>query len=117
MMQEFYLALKQREATRPFYEMRSVVKVRGVNILMTEMSICQIYDAPYYYHDYLYKTDLKKLKNIDTEEILRFLTKGKEMWTYQTGTTIPQTFNQELMTPKAKMWMKLVCSRIWPTLE
>ncbi|MFQ6662157.1 hypothetical protein Gotur_030060, partial [Gossypium turneri] len=21
------------------------------------------------------------------------------------------------MTPKAKMWMKFVCSRIWPTLE
>ncbi|MBA0701751.1 hypothetical protein Goari_005525 [Gossypium aridum] len=32
------------------------------------------------------------------------------MWTFQTGTTIPQTFNQELMTPKAKMWMKLVCA-------
>ncbi|MBA0876830.1 hypothetical protein Goshw_023058, partial [Gossypium schwendimanii] len=26
MVQEFYLALKQREATRPFYEMCSVVK-------------------------------------------------------------------------------------------
>ncbi|MBA0753634.1 hypothetical protein Gogos_019929, partial [Gossypium gossypioides] len=84
---------------------------------MTEMTICQFYDAPYYYHDYLYKTDLKELKNIDTEEILRFLTEGKEMWTYQTRTTIPQTINQELMTPKAKMWMKLVCSRIWPTVE
>ncbi|MBA0575895.1 hypothetical protein Golob_027837 [Gossypium lobatum] len=66
MVQEFYLALKQREATRPFYEMRSIVKVRGVNVLMTEMSICQFYDAPYYYQDYLYKTDLKELKNIDT---------------------------------------------------
>ncbi|MBA0742145.1 hypothetical protein Gogos_015241 [Gossypium gossypioides] len=26
-VQEFYLALKQKEATRPFYEMRSFVKV------------------------------------------------------------------------------------------
>ncbi|MBA0817858.1 hypothetical protein Gohar_022358 [Gossypium harknessii] len=30
------------------------------------------------------------------------------------GTTIPETFNQELVTPKAKMWMKFVYSRIWP---
>ncbi|MBA0611077.1 hypothetical protein Godav_011790, partial [Gossypium davidsonii] len=38
------------------------------------MSICQFYDAPYYYSDYLYKTDLKEFKNVDMEEILRFLT-------------------------------------------
>ncbi|MBA0686842.1 hypothetical protein Goari_014418 [Gossypium aridum] len=35
MEQEFYLALKQREATRPFYEMRSFLKVRGVNVSVT----------------------------------------------------------------------------------
>ncbi|MBA0635565.1 hypothetical protein Godav_025985, partial [Gossypium davidsonii] len=51
------------------------------------------------------------------EEIWRFLTEGKEMWTYRTGTTIPETFNQELMTPKAKMWMKFICSRIYPITE
>ncbi|MBA0696462.1 hypothetical protein Goari_003013, partial [Gossypium aridum] len=55
----------------------SFVKVRGVNVLITKMSICQIYDAPYYYHDYLYKIDLKEFENIDTEEILRFLMEGK----------------------------------------
>ncbi|MBA0786111.1 hypothetical protein Gotri_027628 [Gossypium trilobum] len=32
MVHEFYLAFKQREATRPFYEMCSFVKVRGVNV-------------------------------------------------------------------------------------
>ncbi|MBA0864806.1 hypothetical protein Goshw_006358 [Gossypium schwendimanii] len=31
-MQEFYLALKQREATRPFYGMQFFVKVRGTNV-------------------------------------------------------------------------------------
>ncbi|MBA0777667.1 hypothetical protein Gotri_005662 [Gossypium trilobum] len=111
-VQEFYLALKQKEAARPFYEMRSFVKVRGVNVLVTETSICQIYDAPYYYRDYLYQKKLKEFKNIDTNEVLIFLTTGKEMWTYQTGTAILETFNQELMTPKAKIWMKFVCSRI-----
>ncbi|MBA0554189.1 hypothetical protein Golob_013308 [Gossypium lobatum] len=30
------------------------------------------------------KIDLKEFKKIDTEEILRFLTEGKEMWTYRT---------------------------------
>ncbi|MBA0673330.1 hypothetical protein Goklo_000074, partial [Gossypium klotzschianum] len=55
--------------------MRSFVKVRWINVPVTEMSICQFYDASYYYRDYLYKTDLKEFKNIDTEEILRFLTK------------------------------------------
>ncbi|MBA0701796.1 hypothetical protein Goari_022574 [Gossypium aridum] len=71
--------------------MRSFVKVREVNVPITEMVICQIYDVPYYYCDYLYKTDLKKFSNIDTDEILRFLMEGKEMWTYRTGTAIPET--------------------------
>ncbi|MBA0702512.1 hypothetical protein Goari_005558 [Gossypium aridum] len=62
-VQEFYLALKQREATRPFYGIRSIVKVRGINVLVIEMSICQFYDVPYYYRDYSYKKDLKELKN------------------------------------------------------
>ncbi|MBA0789032.1 hypothetical protein Gotri_025094 [Gossypium trilobum] len=84
MVLEFYLALKQKEATRPFYEMHSLVKVKWVNVLLTKMSICEFYDAPYYYHNYLYKTDLNEFKNIDTEEILRFLTEWKEMWTYRT---------------------------------
>ncbi|MBA0650214.1 hypothetical protein Goklo_017662 [Gossypium klotzschianum] len=53
----------------------------GVNVSVTEMSSCQFYDAPYYYRNYLYKTNLKEFKYIDTEEILRFLTEGKEMWT------------------------------------
>ncbi|MBA0749282.1 hypothetical protein Gogos_003229 [Gossypium gossypioides] len=117
MVQEFYLALKQRKAARPFYKMESFVKVRWVNVLVTEMSIFQIYDAPYYYHDYLYKIDFKEFRNVDTEEVLRFLTIGKETWAYQTGIVIPEMFNQELMTPKAKMWMKFVCSRIWPITE
>ncbi|MBA0844932.1 hypothetical protein Goarm_022828, partial [Gossypium armourianum] len=59
---EFYLDLKEREAKRPFYEMRSSVKVRGVNILVTERSISKFYDAPYYYRDYFYKIDLKEFK-------------------------------------------------------
>ncbi|MBA0654107.1 hypothetical protein Goklo_021182, partial [Gossypium klotzschianum] len=45
------------------------------------MSICQFYDAPYYYRDYLYKTNLKEFKNIGTEKILRFSMEGQEMWT------------------------------------
>ncbi|MBA0857080.1 hypothetical protein Goshw_007156, partial [Gossypium schwendimanii] len=79
-VQEFYLVLKQREPVKPFYEMCSSVKVRGVNVSVTEMSIFQIYDAPYYYRNYPYKTDLKGFKNIDTKEVLRFLMVGKEMW-------------------------------------
>ncbi|MBA0783633.1 hypothetical protein Gotri_001319 [Gossypium trilobum] len=57
----------------------SFVKVRGVNVLVTEISICQIYDAPYYYRNYLYKIDLKEFRNIDIEEILRLLTRRKEI--------------------------------------
>ncbi|MBA0810498.1 hypothetical protein Gohar_002489, partial [Gossypium harknessii] len=57
LVQEFYLALKQKEVTRPFYEMRAVVKVGGVNIL--------------------------EFRNINMEEILRFLMDGKQMWTYK----------------------------------
>ncbi|MBA0696116.1 hypothetical protein Goari_002699, partial [Gossypium aridum] len=69
MVQEFYLALKQRETARPFSNMDSLVKVRGVNVL--------------------------EFKNIDTKEVLRFLTVGKETWAYQIGIVIPEMFNQE----------------------
>ncbi|MBA0828074.1 hypothetical protein Goarm_012797, partial [Gossypium armourianum] len=54
-VQEFYLGLKYSEASRLSYVMRSFVKVKGVNVPVTEMSICQIYDTPYYYRVYLYK--------------------------------------------------------------
>ncbi|MBA0624649.1 hypothetical protein Godav_009965, partial [Gossypium davidsonii] len=74
-VKEFYLALKQREATKPLYDIRSVVKVKGVNVPVIEMSICQLYDTPHYCRDYLYKIDMMDFKNIDTEEILRFLNK------------------------------------------
>ncbi|MBA0859530.1 hypothetical protein Goshw_007842, partial [Gossypium schwendimanii] len=47
--------------------MHSFVKAREVNVMLIEMSICQIYDAPYYYRDYLYKTHLKEFKNINTK--------------------------------------------------
>ncbi|MBA0783631.1 hypothetical protein Gotri_001319 [Gossypium trilobum] len=67
------------KVAKPFYEMQSFVKVRGVNVLVTEISICQIYDAPYYYRNYLYKIDLKEFRNIDIEEILRLLTRRKEI--------------------------------------
>lgn len=30
---------------------------------------------------------------------------------------IPETFNQELITPKTNMWMKFVCSRIYSTID
>ncbi|MBA0820768.1 hypothetical protein Gohar_025757 [Gossypium harknessii] len=42
--------------------MRSSVKVKGVNVLVTEKSISQFYNAPYYYRDYLYKIDPKEFK-------------------------------------------------------
>ncbi|MBA0780204.1 hypothetical protein Gotri_004336, partial [Gossypium trilobum] len=71
--------------------MHSLVKVRGVNVSITEMGICQIYGASFYYRDYLYKIDLKEFENIDTEEILRFLIEWKEMWTYRMGMAIPKT--------------------------
>ncbi|MBA0777634.1 hypothetical protein Gotri_005630 [Gossypium trilobum] len=117
LVQEFYLALKQKEVTRPFYEMHAVVKVRGVNISVTKRSICQIYDAPYYYRDYLYRTDLMEFRNINMEEILQFLMDGKEMWTYKIGKRIAEGFDQELMILKAKIWMKFFSSRILSTIE
>ncbi|MBA0816382.1 hypothetical protein Gohar_001049, partial [Gossypium harknessii] len=86
--------------------MRSSVKVRGANVLVTERRIYQFYDSPYYYHDYMYKTDLKEFKNFDIKEILRILMEGKEIWTYQKGTTIPKTFNHALMMLKENIWIK-----------
>ncbi|MBA0638053.1 hypothetical protein Godav_025451 [Gossypium davidsonii] len=44
--------------------MRSSVKVRGVHVLVTERSICQFYDAPYYYCDYLYKQISRSSKTL-----------------------------------------------------
>ncbi|MBA0777653.1 hypothetical protein Gotri_005648 [Gossypium trilobum] len=62
------------------------------------------------------------------EEVLRFLTKGKEVWKYQTGVARPETFNQALMTPREKdmdeaegtffphLIMEL-CKRVGATME
>ncbi|MBA0634066.1 hypothetical protein Godav_029730 [Gossypium davidsonii] len=44
-VQEFYLILKEREVMRPYYEMRTCVKVRGVDVLVTERSIFRFYDS------------------------------------------------------------------------
>ncbi|MBA0678262.1 hypothetical protein Goari_019616 [Gossypium aridum] len=45
--------------------MWSFVKVKGINFPVIDMSICQFYDVPYHYRDYLYKIYLKEFKNID----------------------------------------------------
>lgn len=82
---------------------------------MNELQIFIFYNAPYSYKGYLYRTILKEFKNINIDEVLQFLTAGKELWTYRASTTIPETFNQELIMPKAKIWMKFVCSRICST--
>ncbi|MBA0626287.1 hypothetical protein Godav_003981 [Gossypium davidsonii] len=44
-----------RENTKEREWTKFCLPVRGVNVLVTETSICQIYDAPYYYRDYLYQ--------------------------------------------------------------
>ncbi|KAH1031192.1 hypothetical protein J1N35_043366, partial [Gossypium stocksii] len=82
-VQEFYLALKEREATGLYYDMRTHVKVRRVDVLVMIGRIFQFYDAPYYYHDLMFKVNLNQFKNVDMEERLRSLTEGKEEWTYQ----------------------------------
>ncbi|MBA0655804.1 hypothetical protein Goklo_008233 [Gossypium klotzschianum] len=88
-VQEFYLALKEREAARPFYELRSFVKVRGVKFLF---------------------------RNIDMEKILRFFTEGKEVWTYKTGITIPEKCNKEKGTFFLHLITEL-CKRIGVPME
>ncbi len=50
----------------------------------------------------MFRTDLKQFKKEYMNEVLRFLTEGKEEWTYQSGTKPPVTFNQALMTPMEK---------------
>ncbi|MFQ6621970.1 hypothetical protein Gotur_002858 [Gossypium turneri] len=78
-MQDFYLALKQRESVRPFYKMCSFVKVKGVNVSIPN---------------------------------------DREIGVYVSNmTTIPETFNQELMTPKAKIRsIRLEAVSFLPTL-
>ncbi|MBA0851467.1 hypothetical protein Goshw_020380, partial [Gossypium schwendimanii] len=45
-VQEFYLELKEREATRPYYELRTYVKVKGFNVLVTERKLCKRVRGP-----------------------------------------------------------------------
>ncbi|MBA0730691.1 hypothetical protein Golax_025563 [Gossypium laxum] len=116
-VQEFYLALKEREATGLYYEIRTHVKVRGVDVLVMIGSIFQFYDASYYYCDLMFKVDINQFENVDMEEILRSLIEGKEEWTYQSGTKLLVTFNQALMTTMSKIWMKFICLGILPTID
>lgn len=72
---------KEREARRPFNEMRTYVTIRGIDVLVTPRVICQYYDAPYYFYDFLFKIDLCQFESINMEEVI-VLTKGRELWTY-----------------------------------
>lgn len=55
-----------------------MLQSKGVDVLVTEGRICQFYDAPYYYYDFMFKTDLNQFKNIDIKEVKTSLTEGKE---------------------------------------
>ncbi|MBA0676987.1 hypothetical protein Goari_018417, partial [Gossypium aridum] len=99
-VQEFYLALKERETKRPYNDMRAYVN--GVDVLVTPGRIFQYFDAPYYYCDFLFRTDLYQFKNIDMDEVVMSLAEGREEWTYELGTNLPTT-NQALITPLQKI--------------
>ncbi|MBA0750733.1 hypothetical protein Gogos_002123, partial [Gossypium gossypioides] len=50
---------------------------RGEEVPITPKEICEFYDAPFYDKGFLSSIDLDKFKNIDMEDVIKYLTQAQ----------------------------------------
>lgn len=77
---------------------------------VTLREIYEFYNAPYYESDFVDVSNLEYFRDLNMDNIINFLTKGRGEWKHRPGTDIPTSFNQEIMFPIAKMWMQFLCT-------
>ncbi|MFQ6642532.1 hypothetical protein Gotur_017511 [Gossypium turneri] len=51
----------------------------GEEVPITHREICEFYDVPFYDKDFLSSTDLDKFENINMEDVIKYLTQGKQI--------------------------------------
>ncbi|KAL1078387.1 hypothetical protein V6Z11_D10G156900 [Gossypium hirsutum] len=90
---------------------------RCLGVQVTPRIICDLYNVPYYENDFIDEIDLEYFRDIDMDNIINFLTKGRGEWKYHASTNISVSFHQAIMFPEAKMWIQFVCTRIVLTLN
>ncbi|MBA0628900.1 hypothetical protein Godav_023531 [Gossypium davidsonii] len=56
----------------------TVVTVRGVEVPLFPSDICEFYDIPFYEKDFIDGVDLDRLQNINVEDVIKYLTQGRE---------------------------------------
>ncbi|MBA0876833.1 hypothetical protein Goshw_012885, partial [Gossypium schwendimanii] len=98
--------LKSLQSTRNDLAITSKISTNKVK------ATCRFYDSPFYMSDFLENTDLTLYKDINMDNIVNYLTKGRGEWKRQPSTNLPLLFNQAIMFPIAKMWMPFLCTRI-----
>lgn len=91
--------------------------VRDEEVPINPDEICEIYNVPFYENDYINSIDLEMFRNIDMEEVIKFLTQGRGSWNYRPDTRSSSNFNQAVMFPVAKIWMQFLGTRIVLTLN
>lgn len=70
------------------------------------------YDVLYYENDFLDNIDLNKFRDINMDDVVKYLTKGRGKWIYKPYIWLSTNFNQEIMSSVAKMWMQFIGARI-----
>lgn len=115
-VKEFYASLKDL-IIRGYGKVIDDVIVRGEKVPISLTKICEFYNISYYEEDFVDSLDLDKFKNINMEDVVKFLTQGRGSWSYRPYNGLPTNFNQVIMFSIAKMWMQFIGIRIAPTLN
>ncbi|MBA0855845.1 hypothetical protein Goshw_019979, partial [Gossypium schwendimanii] len=115
--QEFYASVREKESKRPHGYIWEDITVRGEEVHVTLREICKFYNVSYYEAGFLDNIDLDNFKDINMDNIVNYLTKGRGERNHRSDTEFPSKFNQEIMFPTAKMWMQFLCTKITPAMN
>ncbi|MBA0880362.1 hypothetical protein Goshw_001258 [Gossypium schwendimanii] len=91
--------------TRPYDAIRETITIRGKEMRVTPREICEFYNAPYYENSFLDNTNLDTFRDIDMDDVVKYLTGGKGIWNHRADIELPTNFNQTIMFLIIKMWM------------
>ncbi|KAH1047346.1 hypothetical protein J1N35_038130, partial [Gossypium stocksii] len=62
--------------------------------------------------DFINNTNLYKFKDIDMENVIKYLTQDSGTWNRRPDTSLPTNFNQVIMFLVAKIWVQFIGTRI-----
>lgn len=51
------------------------------------------------------------------DDVVKYLIEGRGIWNHRPNTEVLINFNQEIISPIAKIWKQFLCTRITPALN